>query len=252
MRNLDYKKLVSEIQKWIKDYVANTNFDGVVMGISGGIDSAVTAALCVEALGKDQVLGLSLPCGSLKEDINDAHLLAEAINLQLLEFDLTNVYDTFLETVDSQIEADKVAKGNIRARLRMVAWYYVGQSKCNRLVVGTSNRTEIAIGYFTKYGDGAADFKPIGGLYKCEVREIAKILGIPRKIIEKPPSAGLWKGQTDEEEIGLSYDLLDEIIYHIDYNLNLEKFNDQDVKKVQKMMSSSEHKKTRAPIFKIR
>lgn len=252
MRNLNFEKIISEIQIWIKDYVENSHSNGIIIGISGGIDSAVTSALCLNALGKDQVLGLSLPCKSLQEDNKDVNMLAKEIGLKLIEFDLSEVYEKFLKTMNSQIEGNKVAEGNVKARLRMVSWYYVGQSKWNRLIAGTSNRTEIAIGYFTKYGDGATDFKPIGDLYKCEVVEIAKILKIPKKIIEKPPSAGLWEGQTDEKEIGLSYELLDEIIYHIDYNLSLKKFEEEDVKKVKQMIKSSEHKRNPPPIFKIR
>ena len=133
----------------------------------------------------------------------------------------------------------------------MMTIYYVGQSLGKFIVAGTSNRTELAIGYFTKYGDGGVDFEPIGDLYKCEVREIAKILDIPEEIIKKPPSAGLWEGQTDEAEIGLTYDVLDEIIFRIDNNLDLDDLNKNDVKKVKEMIRSADHKITMPPLFKI-
>jgi NAD+ synthase len=132
-----------------------------------------------------------------------------------------------------------------------MALYFVGQSSGKFLVAGTGNRTELAIGYFTKYGDGGVDFEPIGGLYKCEVIEIAKLLNIPEEIIKKPPSAGLWEGQTDEGEIGLTYDVLDEIIFRIDNKLDLDDLNENNVKMVKDMMKSAHHKITIPPLFRI-
>ncbi|MFX1387440.1 MAG: NAD(+) synthase, partial [Promethearchaeota archaeon] len=140
----------------------------------------------------------------------------------------------------------------LKPRLRMMSIYFVGQSLGKFLVAGTSNRTEIAIGYFTKYGDSGVDFEPIGGLYKCEVREIAKILNVPLEIINKPPSAGLWEGQTDEDEIGITYKELDEIIFRIDNDLSLKALNQDNVKKVKDMMQLAQHKITMPPIFRIK
>ena len=148
-------------------------------------------------------------------------------------------------------ESNQIAKANLKPRLRMMAMYFVSQSLGSLLVAGTGNRTELAIGYFTKYGDGGVDIEPIGGLYKGEVREIAKILNIPKDIINKPPSAGLWEGQTDEGEIGLTYDVLDEIIFRIDNKLDLNDLNQNDVKKVKEMMRSAYHKITMPPYFRI-
>lgn len=151
-----------------------------------------------------------------------------------------------MKVLPPQIKSNKIAQANIKPRLRMTMLYYMGHSFGNYLVAGTGNRSELAIGYFTKYGDGGVDFEPIGALYKAEVREIARFLGIPDKIINKPPSAGLWEGQTDEDEIGLTYDLLDEIIYRIDHFLGFEGLNDKDVKKVINMIKSAEHKNKNA------
>jgi len=134
----------------------------------------------------------------------------------------------------------------------MMALYFVGQSKGNSLIAGTSNRAELAIGYFTKYGDGAADFEPLASLYKQEVRMIAGVLKIPEKIITKAPSAGLWLGQTDEGEIGLSYDIIDEILYRIDYNLDFKGLDEKDIVKVRKLMSAAEHKLKMPPFFDVR
>jgi NAD+ synthase len=133
----------------------------------------------------------------------------------------------------------------------MIALYFHGQSKGNYLIAGTGNRAELTIGYFTKYGDGAVDFEPLGMLYKKEVSEIARILKIPEKIILKPPSPGLWVGQTDEGEIGLLYDTIDEILYRFDYNLSFNGLNKEDIEKVRKMMKNAEHKLRMPPMYEI-
>lgn len=252
MRKLDYKQVIVDIQNWIKNYVESANMKGIVLGISGGIDSAVTTTLCVEAIGKNNVMGLGLPCYSNPQDLEDAKMITDFLDIKFVIFDLTSAYEEILKIMSSQIKSNKIAKANLKPRLRMMINYFVGQSKGSYLVVGASNRTELAIGYFTKYGDGGADFEPIGGLYKCEIRKIAEILEIPKKIITKPPSAGLWEGQTDEGEIGLSYDKLDEIIYRIDSNLKLDDLNKDDIDKVKNMMKSAQHKLKMPPVFKVR
>jgi NAD+ synthase len=252
MRKLDYILTISEIQEWIRDNCETINADGIVVGVSGGIDSAVTTALCANAIGKEKIIGLGLPCLSNPQDLNDAKLITEKLGIKLVTLDLSSVFKEYLKVSSPQITSNSRAEANLKARLRMISYYFVGQSIGNYLVGGTSNRTELAIGYFTKYGDGGVDFEPIGGLYKCEVREIAKLLDIPEKIITKAPSAGLWEGQTDEGEIGMKYDLIDEILYRIDYNLDLTRFNENDVEKVRSMMKSSQHKLEIPPSFKIK
>lgn len=252
MREMDYQNIISEIQNWIKEYVTSAKANRIVIGISGGIDSAVTTTLCVNALGNKNVIGLGLPCSSIPQDLKDAKKLAEILGVKFTVLDLTSVYNEFLRISPPHFESDQLAMANLKPRLRMMAIYYVGQSLGDSLVAGTSNRTELAIGYFTKYGDGGVDFEPIGGLYKCEVRNIAKVLNIPGEIISKPPSAGLWEGQTDEDEIGLIYNILDEIIFRIDNNLELSDLNQDDVKKVKDMMKAAHHKITMPPIFRIK
>ncbi len=251
MRKLDYERIISEIQEWINDYCKSANADGIVVGISGGIDSAVTSTLCANAIGKDAVIGLGLPCLSNPKDLSDAKLLAAQLGIEFIIFDLSSVYEEIMKITANIIESNNLATANLKARLRMVTWYFTAQSKGNYLIGGTGNRSELAIGYFTKYGDGGVDIEPLGGLYKCEVREIAKKLNIPENIINKTPSAGLWEGQTDEGEIGMKYDLLDEIIYRIDYNLDLNDLNRSDIEKVKEMMRSSQHKLKTPPIYKI-
>lgn len=250
MRNLDYIKLSNDIQEWIKNYVKSADAKGVVLGLSGGIDSSVTASLSVNALGKENVLGLGLPCHSIPEDLEDAKLIAKSLGITFKILDLTSTYDEMISVFNTKIKSNDLSLANLKPRLRMATVYFVGQSK-GYLAVGTGNRTELAIGYFTKYGDGGVDFEPIGALYKCEVREVAKVLQIPEKIIIRPPSAGLWKGQTDEGEIGMTYDLLDDILYRLDHRLDLNDLNVEDVEEVLKMMKSAEHKNKMPPSFEI-
>ncbi len=252
MRELDYEQVALDISNWIKENVEYANCKGVVLGMSGGIDSATTAALCVKALGRENVVSLGLPIESLPEDLEDGKFVADHLGIKFLVCDLTSSYKEYLKVLPLGLDSNQLAKANIKPRLRMTMIYYVGQSLGGYLVGGTGNRAECAIGYFTKYGDGGVDFEPLGGLYKCEVREVARLLRIPEKIVIRPPSAGLWQGQTDEGEIGIAYSVLDEILYRIDYNLNFEGLNKEDVEKVKKMMKRAEHKNKMPPIYQIK
>jgi len=153
MRKLDYDRIISEIQEWINEYCKSANVDGIVVGISGGLDSAVTSTLCANAIGKDAVIGLGLPCLSIPQDLDDAKMFAAQLGIEFIVFDLSSVYEEFLKISSGLIESNKMATANLKARLRMVTWYFTAQSKGRFLIGGTGNRTELAIGYFTKYGD---------------------------------------------------------------------------------------------------
>ncbi|MDX1799245.1 MAG: NAD(+) synthase, partial [Candidatus Lokiarchaeia archaeon] len=167
MREFEFEKIISDIQKWIKDYVNAANVRFVVVGISGGVDSAVATTLCVGALGKKNVIGLGLPCSSNPQDMKDAKALAKKLGIRFIIFDLEDIYNEFMKKSASIIESNSLAIANLKPRLRMMTLYFIGQSLGRSIVVGTSNRTEIAFGYFTKYGDGGVDIEPIGGFYKC-------------------------------------------------------------------------------------
>ncbi|WP_456419944.1 NAD+ synthase [Methanocaldococcus infernus] len=237
-----------KILEFIRNVVKEANANGVVVGLSGGIDSSTTAFLCVKALGKDKVLGLILPeKATRKEDIEDAKKVAEMLGIKYYIIDITDVLKAFgLYTPTKEFE--KIPDGNLKARVRMCVLYYYA-NKYNYLVAGTANKSEIYVGYGTKYGDLACDFMPIAHLFKTEVRELAKKLGVPKEIIEKPPSAGLWEGQTDEGELGVSYEILDKILKLYEEGKKEEEIAKelsvdlQIVKRIFDLIKKNEHKR---------
>ena len=192
------RNLIIKCEKWLCEQVEQAHAAGIVLGLSGGIDSSVLAALGREALGRDKVLGIIMPCHSIDEDESDARLLAEAVDVDFIRVDLSGVFDTMLNLIGEQ---SSLVKSNMKARLRMTTLYAVAQSK-NFLVCGTSNKSEYETGYFTKFGDSGVDLMPLANFLKRDIREMAKILGVPEKIITKAPSAGLYEGQTDEGDMG--------------------------------------------------
>ena len=231
------KILVQKLCNWIGDKVIKAKAEGVVFGLSGGLDSAVVAALSIRIFPQN-TLAIIIPCHSLEADINDALDFNNKFNIPYKIIDVSKVYDSFIHLLnDKEKEGSfKLAKVNIKPRLRMTTLYYFA-NKLNYLVVGTGNKSELMIGYFTKYGDGGADILPLGNLLKSQVRELAEYLGIPKKIINKLPSAGLWEGQTDEKEIGISYEQLDKY-------LKTEKLNNKIIeKKIQDKIIKSAHKR---------
>ncbi|MBD3369190.1 NAD(+) synthase [Candidatus Fermentibacteria bacterium] len=198
---MDYKVLAAAIQRWITRVVEEAGRLGVVLGLSGGLDSGVGAALSAGALGPERVLALSMPCGGDPDDVADARRLADVLGLELKPIDLSPVLKALVE-VGGAPASDTMALANAKARMRMVTLYAHSEG---RLVQGTSNLSELSVGYWTKWGDGAADFLPQAGLYKDEVRQLAEALDLPRWLVDREPSAGLWEGQTDEGEMGVSY-----------------------------------------------
>jgi len=210
MLNKDYDQVIDKLVDWIKTKVTDAGCQGAVVGLSGGIDSAVTAALCKRAF-PDNTLGVIMPCYSNSQDQKDAKKLVEKFDISSKVVDLSNTFDQLLLAVEGEKEEEKMAVANIKPRLRMTTLYYYA-SKRSSLVVGTDNRSELKVGYFTKFGDGGIDLAPLGNLVKLEVREVAKRLEIPEQIITKAPSAGLWDNQTDEAEMGITYEELDKYI----------------------------------------
>lgn len=230
--------LVRKLCNWMEDKVIKAKAEGVLFGLSGGLDSAVVAALSIRIFPQN-TLAIIISCHSLEADINDALDFINKFNIPYKIIDVSKVYDSFIHLLnDKKNEGSfKLAEANIKPRLRMITLYYFA-NKLNYLVVGTGNKTELTIGYFTKYGDGGADILPLGNLLKSQVKKLAEYLGIPKKIINKPPSAGLWEGQTDEEEIGISYNQLDKY-------LKAGKLNNKIIeKKIQDKITQSVHKRT--------
>lgn len=209
----------------IRTAVGDAGADGVVVAMSGGIDSTLTAALAVEAVGAENVLGLGLPCHKTEQPhVSDACTIAEGMGIDFEEIQLRPLLEAFEGTVASEIDAAATgdrerdertrAVGNAVARLRMATAYYAANRQ-SRLVLGTVNRSERLLGYFTKYGDGAADAYPIGDLYKTEVRALAKHVGVPRRIVSKEPTAGFRATQTDAGDLGARYDVVDPLLYRL-------------------------------------
>jgi len=232
------RRLASEIAQWIQHKVSASDCTGVVLGMSGGIDSSVVAVLCQHALPRS-TLGLILPCHSSPQDKEHAQLVVNKFTIDTKTVVLDGTYDTLLGPLPS---SDRLIKANLKARLRMLVLYYFA-NYLNCMVVGSSNRSELAIGYFTKYGDGGVDIMPLGNLVKGQVRELATFLDIPQMIIDKPPSAGLWDGQTDEEEMGLSYDDLDNYLQGGFALCDTEK-------RIKELQMSARHKLSMPSIFK--
>ncbi len=190
--------------RWIRERVEEANCSGTVLGVSGGLDSAAAAALCQRAY-PDNALAAILPCESDERDMHYGRMLVDTLNMECIEVSLDESYGALLEQLPSVGgERGRLARANIKPRLRMTALYYLAQSRSS-LVVGAANRAELYLGYFTKHGDSGSDLLPLGRLVKSEVEAVAAHLGVPQEIIDRPPTAGLWPGQTDEEEMGMSY-----------------------------------------------
>ena len=209
-----------EIADWMKERVAAAGSRGIAVGLSGGIDSAVVIGLAAVAT-PGHVVGVMMPCHSDPQDEADARVAADHFGIPAIRIDLAPTYDRMVDDLRATVAqlplaqrpvasndpaalATSLPLANVKPRLRMTSLYFVANSM-NYLVAGTGNRSELAIGYFTKYGDGGVDMLPIGRLLKSDVRILARELGVPEPIIDKPPSAGLWLGQTDEAEMGFSY-----------------------------------------------
>ena len=231
------EQLANKLTQWIKEQVLEAKKTGTVVGLSGGIDSAVVAVLCKRAF-PDTTLAAILPCYSNKMDVAHAYKVSIKFKIRTELVELDPIYDSLLNIFpqdESYHAHDNLAQANIKPRLRMISLYYLA-AQLDYLVVGTGNRSEIAIGYYTKYGDGGVDLLPLGNLVKRQVKELAEYLEIPKEIIDKPPSAGLWEGQTDEGEMGLTYNELDRY-------LTSGKAADIVKRRIKAMAAGSAHKR---------
>ena len=246
---LERNVLISEAENainWIKEFVNNSNSKGVVVGNSGGKDSATVIAMATKALGKENVLTVAMPCNSIEDDLNDAKLVSKTYDVRFLEVNLTNTYNELENSINSSlnnIEKELIleSKINIKPRLRMTTLYSIAQS-LGYLVIGTGNLCEAIVGYTTKWGDNGSDFNPIANFTVDEVLAIGEYLGVPDKILKKAPNDGLG-GKTDEEKLGVTYL---EIAKYLDNNHEL----DEEVKsKIERLHSSNLHK-FNTPIFK--
>jgi len=241
---VNQEQLAEKLVSWIKDKVQAAGSSGVVLGMSGGIDSSVLAVLCQRAFPKN-TLGVIMPCHSDPRDMEHARLIADLFSVPTETVVLDNVFDSLLGVLpdDGSATAGRRAEANLKARLRMLVLYYFA-NRLGYMVAGSSNRSEISVGYFTKYGDGGVDIMPIGNLVKREVRELAEFLEIPRPIIDKPPSAGLWPGQTDESEMGFTYEELDRYLLTGKASPHLKE-------RVDFMIATGRHKRQPPPIADI-
>lgn len=240
---------INQAIDWLRKKVTEANAKGLVLGISGGVDSAVVAGLCSRAF-PENCIGVVMPSHSDPEDVEDALWIAEGFEIRTLEVNLSGVHTQVMGQVKKGLESqgcnlvgEKMSQGNLKARLRMSTLYTVANA-LNYLVVGTDNAPESYTGYFTKYGDGGVDLLPISSLTKTEVRAWARMLGLPMRIATRIPTAGLWPGQTDESELGVTYDQIDRYLLG-------EEVPPEIQERIESLHRQSEHKRHIPPSFEL-
>ena len=248
--NLDWPEVDRRVCGFIKDYVEKSKAKGVVLGLSGGIDSCTIAALSARALGGHNVLGLMLFEKETRrsEDVKHAELVAKEFGFKTEMIDITPTLEAFYRSAPVFDPADKLNKGNVKARMRMIYVYYYA-NRLRLIVCGSSDKSETMMGYFTKWGDVAADISPIMDLYKTQVRKLAQHIGVPQEIVEKPSSPALWPGQLAENELGIEYGQLDFILYGLERFMKPEEIaaqlhvEKQLVDEIKRRWLSAEHKR---------
>lgn len=269
----DILSLASDIETWLREHLENSGAQRFVLGLSGGIDSALVCGLAARAAGAERVLGVLMPSSSNADDAASARKVADAFGIPTITVDLTAPTDALksilpgaddvapvpeagerdaASTLDLEVHTSatpaQLAEANLKPRLRMTTLYYIA-NLFGGIVLGTGNKSEAMIGYYTKYGDGGVDLLPIVDLYKHEVREMSRAIGVPASAVERPPSAGLWEGQTDEDEIGFTYEELDATLMGISSG-NTDGLDPAMVEKVQGMVAGSHHKRASIPAFR--
>ena len=255
---LNLPEVEKRIRRFIKEYVENAGADGIVLGMSGGIDSGTVAAISSLSIGGSRVTGLMLPEKETynSKDVDDAKVVAEKFGLETQICDITPALEGFYKTIPIFDKSDKICKGNIKARTRMIYLYYYA-NKLNKIVCGSSDKSETMMGYFTKWGDVAADISPLMDLYKTQVRQLAEHLGIPHELATKPSTPALWPNQLAETELGIKYETLDLILYGLERFMTAEEIAQKlSVKKslVEKVKSrwlAVEHKRRLPLVPKI-
>jgi NAD+ synthase len=246
---------VALIESFLSHQVEASGRRGVVLGLSGGVDSALVARLCADAIGPKRVLAVALPEGDGGQDLRDAETFARTLGIRFQQIDIAPLVAPF-ETALGHPKSDRVARGNLRARARMIVLYFFANTQ-DRLVIGTGNKSELLCGYFSRWGDGGVDFLPIGDLYKTQVRAMARHLGIPKRIVDKVPTAGLWPGQTDEGELGISYDELDRILLGIELQMEPEAIAEkadvriEEVRRIEALVAATAFKRKMPLIPKV-
>jgi NAD+ synthase len=247
---------IEAIEAFITHHLEESGKKGLVVGMSGGLDSSLVARLCADAVGPARVLGLMLNDEITEpRDIRNVRSWAKTLRMPLREIDIGPMVESFRKSLGMK-PAQRTALGNIKARCRMIVLYNTAALE-DRLVIGTGNKSEILIGYFSKWGDGGADFMPLGDLYKTQVRDMARFLRLPKRIIDKVPAAGLWKGQTDEGELGISYDELDRILLGLELQLDVKDIarktglSPRKISKVERLVAKNVHKRKMPLIPKL-
>ena len=241
------------IQKFIQTRVSEADAKGVVLGLSGGVDSATALSLAVSALGSDSVKGLIMPFKP-SESIDLALNHAKSLDVETKEYKIHSIVDSYKEISNSYLS--KASEGNLHSRIRMSLLYGEAFSS-NCLVLGTSNKSEILVGYYTKWGDGASDLLPMGDLYKSQIYTIAKDLEIPIDILDRVPTAELWEGQSDEEDLGISYSSLDKILLGLEKQFSTDELSkstgidSESIDRISNLVNLAIHKRVFPPVCKI-
>jgi len=255
---IDPVKTERMVKEFILNNVKSASLDGAVVAVSGGIDSAVTLVLSVKALGPERVTALTLPERDItpKNDIDDVIRLCKEIDVTCEQVEITPMLQVIRDNIPAYDSIDRIAFGNMKARLRMALTYYYANRR-KAMVIGTSNKTELYLGYYTKYGDGGVDIMPFADLYKCQIRNLGRNLGIPTSITEKVASARLWPGQETEKDLGLPYDSIDLILYTYLNGYTSEKIaveigvDQGSIEKIVARIVANEHKRTTPAILRL-